>query len=53
MSDEEFKEQRNAYIVKNIEIPKMMQYQANRFWSEISLHQFCFDRRMIVIIIKT
>ena len=48
MSDDEFKKQRDGYVVKRIEIPKMMKYQGNVFWSEIDSHQFCFDRRKIL-----
>ncbi|CAF3823280.1 unnamed protein product [Rotaria sordida] len=44
MSDELFKKQREGYIVKNVEIPKNMHDQGNRFWNEITNHQFYFDR---------
>jgi hypothetical protein len=45
MSDELFKKQREGYIGKKIEIPKKMQSQAEKFWDEITNHQFCFNRR--------
>ena len=47
MSEEDFQEKREVYIVKNMEIPKNMGTQGHKFWKEIALHQFCFDRREI------
>jgi hypothetical protein len=44
MSEEDFQKQREGYIVKYMEIPKMMESQGNQFWNEIGSHQFCFDR---------
>jgi hypothetical protein len=32
-------------MVKKVEVPKKMHSQANKFWNEITNHQFCFDRR--------
>ncbi len=45
MFDELFKEQREGYIVKKVEVPKKMHDQENQFWNEIINHRFCFDRR--------
>ena len=45
MSDEVFKKQREGCVVKKEEIPKRMHSQGNKFWNEITTHQFCFDRR--------
>lgn len=47
MTDDEFIKQRDAFMVKNMEIPKTMQGQANSFWSEIRSHEFCFNRCML------
>lgn len=44
MSDELFKKQREGFIVKRLEVPKKMRTLANKYWSEITNHQFCFDR---------
>ena len=44
MSDEQFKKQREGYMVKKVEVPKKMRSQGNKFWMEIVNHQFCFDR---------
>ena len=44
MSDESFDMQRQGCIIKRLEIPKRMHSQANKYWSEIINHQFCFDR---------
>ena len=44
MPDELFKKQREGYIVKKLEISKRMRMQGNKFWEEITNHQFCFDR---------
>ena len=45
MADDNFQKQREGYIVKKLEIPKKMHSQGNKFWHEITNHQFCFDRR--------
>jgi hypothetical protein len=45
MPDELFRKQREGYVVKKMEIPKKMHSQTNKFWNEITNHQFCFDRR--------
>jgi len=45
MSDEIFKKQREGYMVKKVEVPKKMHSQGNKFWNEITNHQFCFNRR--------
>jgi hypothetical protein len=45
MPDEIFKKQREGYMVKKVEIPKKMHSQGNKFWNEITNHQFCFARR--------
>lgn len=45
MSDDAFKKQREGYMVKKVEVPKKMRSQGHKFWSEITNHQFCFDRR--------
>jgi len=47
MSEEDFQKQSEGLIMKNMEIPKRMESQGNRFWFEISHHEFCFDRREI------
>ncbi len=47
MTDEVFEKQREGYMVKKVEIPKKMHSQGNKFWNEITNHQFCFDRRRI------
>jgi hypothetical protein len=47
MSDDSFKKQREGYMVKKVEVPKEMHRQGNRFWNEITNHQFCFVRRII------
>ncbi|UJR37824.1 hypothetical protein I4U23_030514 [Adineta vaga] len=52
--DELFIKQREGYMVKKVEIPKKMHSQANKFWSEITNHQFCFDRPQLEVgIIKS
>jgi secreted Zn-dependent insulinase-like peptidase len=45
MSDDVFKKLREGYMVKKVEVSKKMHSQANKFWNEITNHQFCFDRR--------
>jgi len=45
MSDEAFEKQREGYMVKKVEVPKKMHSQGNKFWNEITNHQFCFNRR--------
>ena len=45
MPDELFEKQRQGCIVKKLEIPKRMHSQGNKFWAEITSHQFCFNRR--------
>ncbi|CAF2145915.1 unnamed protein product [Rotaria magnacalcarata] len=47
MSDEQFKKQREGCMVKKVEVPKKMRSQGNRFWMEITNHQFCFDRSQL------
>ncbi len=47
MPEDLFKKQREGYMVKKVEIPKKMHSQGNKFWNEITNHQFCFDRRMM------
>ncbi|CAF1415312.1 unnamed protein product, partial [Adineta ricciae] len=44
MSNDEFEKQRNAFIIKSLEISKRMEDQGDIFWSEITSHEFCFDR---------
>ncbi|UJR18241.1 hypothetical protein I4U23_005141 [Adineta vaga] len=44
MSDDEFRKQRDAFIIKSTEIPKSMEDQGDEFWGEITSHQFCFNR---------
>ncbi|CAF2967042.1 unnamed protein product [Rotaria sp. Silwood2] len=54
MPDELFKKQREGYMVKKVEVPKKMHSQGNKFWNEITNHQFCFDRPQLEVeIIKT
>ncbi|CAF0723441.1 unnamed protein product [Adineta steineri] len=54
MSDDIFKKQREGYMVKKVEIPKKMHSQGNKFWNEITNHQFCFDRPQLEVeIIKS
>ncbi|CAF5043707.1 unnamed protein product, partial [Rotaria sp. Silwood1] len=54
MPDDLFKKQREGYMVKKVEVPKKMQSQGNKFWNEITNHQFCFDRPQLEVeIIKT
>lgn len=43
--DELFQKQREGCMVKKVEIPKKMRSQGIKFWSEVTNHQFCFDRR--------
>ncbi|CAF3245595.1 unnamed protein product [Rotaria socialis] len=49
MSDEQFKKQREGYMVKKLEVPKKMRSQGNKFWTEITNHQFCFDRSQLEV----
>ncbi|CAF1121848.1 unnamed protein product [Adineta ricciae] len=49
MPDELFKKQREGYMVKKVEIPKKMHSQGNKFWSEITNHQFCFGRPQLEV----
>lgn len=47
MPDELFEKQRQGCIVKKLEIPKRMHSQGNKFWAEITSHQFCFNRPLL------
>lgn len=54
MADDNFRKQREGYIVKKLEVPKKMHSQGNKFWNEITNHQFCFNRPQLEVeIIKT
>jgi len=54
MSDDAFKKQREGYMVKKVEVPKKMHSQGNKFWNEITNHQFCFNRPQLEVeMIKT
>lgn len=44
--DDVFKKQREGCMVKKVEIPKKMHSQGNKYWLEVTNHQFCFNRRM-------
>lgn len=47
MPEKDFREKREGYMMKSMEIPKRMASQGYQFWNEIGIHQFCFDRREI------
>ncbi|CAF0913402.1 unnamed protein product [Rotaria sordida] len=49
MPDELFKVQREGFMVKKVEVPKKMQSQGNKFWNEITNHQFCFNRPQLEV----
>ncbi|CAF1425013.1 unnamed protein product [Adineta steineri] len=54
MPDDVFKKQREGYMVKKVEIPKSMHSQVYKFWNEIEIHQFCFNRPQLEVeIIKS
>jgi hypothetical protein len=52
MPDELFHKLREGCMNNKMEILKEMQAQGNTFWYEITVHQFCFDRRKQNIYIK-
>ncbi|CAF1548983.1 unnamed protein product, partial [Didymodactylos carnosus] len=54
MPDDIYVKQRESFTIKKVEIPKKMHNQGNKWWNEITTHQYCFERpRLEVDVIKS